>query len=154
MASTITSAPLVVKITESCTLNGVQQGGTYTKTISGINEISKRIVTATTTLSTVLSFSTAVAAGTYIIANVKYIRLTNLGSVDVTVQINSSAATEAASFIIGAGESFMLFDIDDAFGAAAATSALAANADISSIQLDTAGSGGEVSNVEILVASS
>ena len=152
MASTITSAPLVVKITESCILNGVQQGGTYTKTISGINEISKRIVTATTTLSTVLAFAAEVAAGTYIIANVKYIRLSNLGSVDVTVQINSTAATEAAAFLCGAGESFMLFDIDDAFGAHdSSIGALAANADISAIQLDTASS---TANVEILVASS
>jgi|21_taG_2_1085346.scaffolds.fasta_scaffold00523_14 hypothetical protein len=152
MASTITSAPLTVKITESCTLNGVQQGGTYTKTISGINEISKRIVTATTTLSTVLAFAAEVAAGTYIIANVKYIRLSNLGSVDVTVQINSTAATEAAAFLLGAGESFMLFDIDDAFGAHdSSIGALAADADISAIQLDTASS---TANVEILVASS
>lgn len=151
MATTIASAPLVVKITESCTLNGVQQGGTYTKTISGINEISKRIVTATTTLTTVAAFAAEVAAGTYIIANVKYIRLTNLGSQVVTVQINSSAATEAASFLLAAGQSFVLFDIDDAFGAAAATSALLANADISSIQLDTASS---TSDVEVFIASS
>lgn len=152
MATTIASAPLVVKITESCTLNGVQQGGTYTKTISGINEISKRIVTATTTLTTVAAFDSEVAAGTYIIANVKYIRLTNLGSQVVTVQINSSAATEAASFLLAAGESFVLFDVDDAFGAHdSSIGALVADADISAIQLDTDAS---TSDVEVFIASS
>ena len=36
MATSIVSAPLVVKITETISLNGKQHGGTITKTISGI----------------------------------------------------------------------------------------------------------------------
>jgi hypothetical protein len=47
--------------------------------ISSINEISKRILTITTTESTIATFSAATAsAGHYIAADVRYIRFTNL----------------------------------------------------------------------------
>ena len=41
------------------------------------NEISKRIVTVTTTEAVIAAFGAAVGAGTYIAANVRYMRLTN-----------------------------------------------------------------------------
>ena len=78
MASTITAATLTVKITENIDLNGKNQGGTNTLSISSIAEISKRILTITTTESTIATFSAAVAsAGHYVAADVRYIRFTN-----------------------------------------------------------------------------
>lgn len=153
MASTITSAPLTVKITESCTLNGYNHGGTFTKTISGINEISKRIVTATTAVTTVLEFDAAdIGPGKYLLADMKYLRITNLGSVDVTVQLIDVTDTETSAHILSAGGSFMLFDVDDAYGAHdSSVAALAADGDISSITLDAASS---TADVEIFIASS
>ena len=44
MASTISAATLTVSVTESITLNGSNMGATNTKTISGVNEISQRII--------------------------------------------------------------------------------------------------------------
>ena len=74
-------ANLTVTHTEDITLNGQQFGGTTIKSFSGINEISKRILTITTTESTIGTFSTAVAsAGHYVAADVRYIRFTNLDS--------------------------------------------------------------------------
>ena len=72
MASTITAADLKVKITEECILNGKDQGGTNTKTIASIAEISKRIVTITTTEAEILKFAASVDAGRYIIGDVRY----------------------------------------------------------------------------------
>ena len=43
MATTITNAVLTVSINENINLNGSQQGSSNTFSISGINEISKRI---------------------------------------------------------------------------------------------------------------
>tara|TARA_B100001964_G_scaffold238789_1_gene304926 strand:- start:2244 stop:2711 length:468 start_codon:yes stop_codon:yes gene_type:complete len=78
MTSTLTAATLTVKIHESISLNGKDQGATTSLSLSSINEISKRIVTVTTTEATILTFSSAIGQGTYVAANVKYIRFTNL----------------------------------------------------------------------------
>ena len=78
MTSTLTAATLTVKITESIDLNNKDQGGSTTLSLASINEISKRIVTVTTTEATILTFSSAISQGTYVAANVKYIRFTNL----------------------------------------------------------------------------
>ena len=42
MASTLTAATMTVSVTESIALNGKNQGGTTTKTISSISNIFKR----------------------------------------------------------------------------------------------------------------
>ena len=78
MTTTLTAATLTVKIHESISLNGKDQGATTSLSLSSINEISKRIVTVTTTEATILTFSSAIGQGTYVAANVKYIRFTNL----------------------------------------------------------------------------
>ena len=56
MTTTLTAATLTITLTESIELNGVEQGGTSTKTISSVNEVSKRIVTVTTTEAEVIAF--------------------------------------------------------------------------------------------------
>ena len=72
-------ANLTITHTEDITLNGQQFGGTTIKSFSGINEISKRIVTITVTECVIGTFSAAAAsAGHYIAADVRYIRFTNL----------------------------------------------------------------------------
>ena len=78
MASTIESSTLVVRISEDIELNGKKQGNSNLQKITGINEVSERIVTALTTGTTILSLGTAAGAGTFIRDNVKYARITNL----------------------------------------------------------------------------
>ena len=77
MASTLSSATMTVRIVESIKLNGTEQGAVNTRTISSINEISKRILTVPTSEIVVTSFSTAVATGTFVEGDVRYIRVTN-----------------------------------------------------------------------------
>jgi len=70
---------LKVKIQEEIILDNQDYGSKRVLEISSINEISKRILTITTTESTIATFSTAAAsAGHYIAADVRYIRFTNL----------------------------------------------------------------------------
>ena len=78
MTSTLTAATLTVKIHESISLNGKDQGATTSLSLSSINEISKRIVTVTTTEAEVVAMSTAASSGTFIEGDVKYMRFTNL----------------------------------------------------------------------------
>ena len=72
MTSTITAATLTVTLTEKIELNGVDHGSTNTLEIGSINEVSKRIVTAPTTETAILSFAAAygghgfgIGAGTF-----------------------------------------------------------------------------------------
>ena len=78
MTSTISAATMTVTVTESVSLNGSNHGSTNTLSIASINEVFKRIVTATTSEAIILSFGTAIAAGTFDESKVMYIRITNL----------------------------------------------------------------------------
>ena len=70
---------LKVKIEENIILDNQDYGSKRILEISSINEISKRILTITTTESTIATFSAAAAsAGHYIAGDVRYIRFTNL----------------------------------------------------------------------------
>ena len=78
MASTLSAATLKVTLTEACSLNGVDMGGTNTLSITGVGEVTKRIVKVPTTEQVLLNFSDKISAGTYVQGDVKYIRMTNL----------------------------------------------------------------------------
>ena len=140
MASTISNATLTVTIKESITLKGKEQGGTTTLSISDINEISKRIVTATTTEATILTFSSAIGAGTYIAANVRYMRFTNLDDTNhITLTFKDEDNTEFR-VKVDAGQSF-IFNADSSGGFVdtmkAAGSALASGlADLYDVTVD------------------
>ena len=58
MGSSITAAPLTIKITEDITLNGQQQGTTNTITTANIAEFSRRNVTIPTSEVTKASGAT------------------------------------------------------------------------------------------------
>lgn len=77
MGTTINDAELTVTLTESISLNGSQQGVTNTLSIADINEISRRIITVPQSEIVLLSFGAAVAPGTFIEGDVRYIRITN-----------------------------------------------------------------------------
>ena len=108
MASTITAGTLNVTLTERIVLNGRDQGSTNTLSISGINEISKRIVTITTTESTIATFSAAVAsAGHYVAADVRYIRFTNKDDTNFITLTFRNQDNDEAAIKLDAGQSFI-----------------------------------------------
>mgnify|MGYP003119896996 CR=1 FL=1 len=108
MASTVTASTLTVSLTESINLNGQEMGATNTKTIASINEVSKRIVTVTTTEAVIATFSSAVAsAGHYIAANVRYIRFTNLDDLNFISLTFRNQDNDEVALKLDAGQSFV-----------------------------------------------
>ena len=154
MATTLTSATLNVWIKENISLNGRQQGSESVVSIPDINEISKRIVTVTTTETTILTFSSAIGAGTYIAANVKYLRITNLDDTNHIMLTFKDEDNTEFRIKVDAGHSFIypgdnsggLVDTMKASGAALA-SGLADLYDVTA-DADTA-----ACDIEVFVAS-
>jgi len=123
MASTITAATMTVTINESITLNGKNQGGTTTKSIASIAELTKRILTITTTEAVIATFSTAVAsAGHYIAADVRYIRFTNLDDTNFIILTFRNQDNDEVSLKLDAGQSF-IWNGDNANGMTAVMNA-------------------------------
>jgi len=120
MATTISAGTLTVKLTESVSLNGSNMGATNTLTVAAINEINQRIVTVDAgNVRTLFNFGGTIAAGEFIRANVKYLRITNKDDTN-TVSINMRGnATNcwvevkpSGSFILTTASSMMEADDD------------------------------------------
>ena len=108
MASTITASTLKVTLREDIKLNGVDQGGVTTLSIGSINEISKRIVTVTTTEAAIATFSSAVAsAGHYVAADVRYIRFTNLDDTNFITLTFRNQDNDEVAIKLDAEQSFI-----------------------------------------------
>ena len=102
-------ANLTVTHTEDITLNGQQFGGTTVKSFSGINEISKRILTITTAECVIGTFSSAVAsAGYYTAADVRYIRFTNLDGTNFVTLTFRNQDNDEVAIKVDAGQTFVL----------------------------------------------
>ena len=97
MATTVASATLKVTLKEDIVLNGRQQGSEAVLSIPSINEISKRILTIPTSEIEIIAMSTAVASGTYIESDVRYIRITNLDDTNhITLTFKNENSDEFA----------------------------------------------------------
>ena len=154
MASTVSAANLKVKITEEIILNGGDQGGTTELTISSINEISKRITTITTTEATILTFSAAVGQGTYIAADVRYLRFTNLDDTNHIMLTFKDEDNTEFRVKLDAGQSF-IYNADNSGGLvdtmkAAATALGSGLADLYDV---TADADTDSCDLEIFIAS-
>ena len=115
MASTITAATMRVSITESITLNGKNQGSTNTMSIASIATISRRIVDIPTSEVTIASMSTAVAAGTFVESDVRYIRITNLDDTNFVYLVFKNEYNNEFCLKLDKGKSF-IYNGDDASG--------------------------------------
>ena len=102
-------ANLTVTHTEDITLNGQQFGGTTIKSFSGINEISKRILTITTAECVIGTFSAAVAsAGHYTAADVRYIRFSNLDGTNFVTLTFRNQDNDEVAIKLDAGQTLVL----------------------------------------------
>ena len=108
MATTVTAATLTVTVAEDITLNGIQQGASNTKTFASINEISKRIVTVTTTEATIATFhASAIGAVQFLEANVRYMRFTNLDDTNFITLTFTNENSDEVAIKLDAGQSFI-----------------------------------------------
>ncbi len=153
MASTITAGTLKVTIRESITLKGEKRGSTTELSISNINEISSRIVTATTTEAGLVGFLSALSnvgvtankvgylAGIYDDGDIRYMRFTNLDDTNhITLTFRDEGNTEFR-MKVDAGHSF-IYPGDNSGGVVdtmkAAAAALASGlSDLVDITVDT-----------------
>ena len=133
MTTTLTAATLTVTLKESIELNGVEQGATNTKTIASVNEVSKRIVTVTTTEAEVIAFhASAISSGTFIEGDVRYIRFTNLDDTNHVTLTFKNENDDEFQIKVDAGHSFIypgdnsggVVDTMDAIDGTGLTSAL------------------------------
>lgn len=101
-------ADLVVYINEKITLEGNDRGVFTTQTIPGISYVDNRIFNLPSgSITTLFSLSNTTGPGTFVTSSVKYARITNK-STTIPVKIIISSSTEAMSYLINTGSSYML----------------------------------------------
>jgi len=101
-------AIFTLKITEQLTLNGDNVGSSITQTINNINYVDNRILSVPTgSITTIFSMDSVPGAGTFVTSSFQYGRISNNSTV-APVKLIVSSSTEAMSFLIATGSSFML----------------------------------------------
>jgi hypothetical protein len=139
MATTIVNATLTTVITETVTINGKNQGSTNTLTVANINEVDSRILTIPTSEVGVVTFGAAAGAGTFVRANVQYLRITNKDDTNF-ISLHITSATDDAWFKLDAGKSFIVnngnIESAGAFSAWALITAITAIADTAAVDVD------------------
>ena len=101
-------ANFTLKIIEQLTLNGDDVGSSVTQTINNINYIDNRILSIPSgSVTTIFSMDSVPGAGTFVTSSFQYGRITNNSTV-VPIKLIVSSSTEAMSFLIATGSSFLL----------------------------------------------
>jgi len=146
-------ATLTTTVTESVVLNGSNQGSSNTLSITGINDVYKRIVSCpASATTTILTFNDAVsgAAGAVDAQLSKYIRVTNLDSTN-PVELAVVGAATLYQVTLAAGHSHVLGSADDLMLSEADTSpSFGTMADIVTLQVNP---DGNAVSVELFIAS-
>ena len=70
----IQASSLKVSIRETITINGNKYDSFTNQTITGINEVTKRVVNIPTSSQQIINVSGSIGSGSYITENIKYIR--------------------------------------------------------------------------------
>ena len=101
-------ATFTSQIFEILTLNGDNVGSSVTQTINNINYVDNRILSVPTgSVTTLFSMDSVPGAGTFVTSSIQYIRVTNNSTV-TPVKLIISSSTEAMSFLIATGSSYMM----------------------------------------------
>jgi hypothetical protein len=101
-------ATFTSQIFEILTLNGDNVGSSVINTINDINYVDNRILSIPTgSVTTLFSMDSVPGAGTFVTSSVKYVRVTN-NSTLFPVKLIVSSSTQAMSYLISAGSSYMI----------------------------------------------
>ena len=115
MATTIVPSNLVVTITESYSLNGVDYGNTMNKTYTSNGQVSQRVMSVAgkdgegTTWTNILALSTADGQGQVVKTDYKYFRVTNLDTAN-TLYLRIYNGVDYVAFEVAPASSLMLMD--------------------------------------------
>jgi hypothetical protein len=102
-------ATLTTQIFEILTLNGDDVGSSVTTTINNVNYVDNRILSVPTgSVTTIFSMDANPGAGTFVTSSIKYIRVSNISTVNASIQLIVSSSTEAMSYLVTTGSSYML----------------------------------------------
>ncbi len=102
-------ATLTTQIYEILTLDGNDVGSSAVNTINGINYIDNRSLSIPTgSITTLFSMDSVPGAGTFVTSSIKYIRVTNTTTFNVPIKLIVSSSTEAMSYLINTGSSYMI----------------------------------------------
>ena len=101
-------ATFTSQIFEILTLNGDNVGSSVTQTINNINYVDNRILSVPTgSVTTLFSMDSVPGAGTFVTSSIQYVRVTNNSTV-TPIKLIISSSTEAMSYLIATGSSYML----------------------------------------------
>ena len=96
------------QIFEILTLNGDNVGSSVTNTINNVNYVDNRIFSIPSgSVTTLFSMDSVPGAGTFVTSSIQYIRVTN-NSATAPVKLIVSSSTEAMSYLIATGSSYMM----------------------------------------------
>ena len=117
MATTIVPSDLIVSITESYSLNGVNYGNTMNKTYVSNGQVSQRVMSIspstvgelTNFFTTILSLDSLDAQGQVVKADYKYFRITNLDNTN-ELYLRIFTGSEFVAVKVKPASSFLLMD--------------------------------------------
>ena len=94
-------------IRERVKLNGIERGTNVEKTIEGINYADTRVMSIPSgSLTEVINLDNLPGAGTFVSSSVKYIRISNLSTESINLQISGS--TTEMNYLVQGNGTFML----------------------------------------------
>ena len=114
MATTVEPSDLIITITESYALNGVDYGNTINKTYSANGQVSQRVMSVyggvdRTIFTDILALDTLDGQGQVVKLDYKYFRITNLDTAD-TLNLRIFNGTEYFAFEVLPASSFLLMN--------------------------------------------
>ena len=147
-------ADLVVTVKESITLNGRERGSEMSKSVTSVSEVFHRIINVTQNVEHTLMELTTNAAHTTghkpLASGLVYLRVTNIGSNDIVLEITDSGSEEHA-VLIQPNDSYILNNSKmDANAGGGST--VGAESDMTDIDKIAATGSGGASDVEIFAA--
>jgi len=138
MASTISAQNFTATISTQITLNGQPKITENQLVIADVNEYDSRIMTIPTSSEvTVVQFASAVAAGTFISGDMKYLQITNKDTVNYCrIRVKKNGA-DTFDMRLDAGKTFMMGNVKESVSATAVAFAAFADADSVNMQAYT-----------------
>tara|TARA_R110000751_G_scaffold23615_1_gene65232 strand:- start:344 stop:811 length:468 start_codon:yes stop_codon:yes gene_type:complete len=128
MATTIVPADLIVTISESYSLNGVDYGNTMNKTYLSNGQVSQRVMSIAgkasegATWTDILALTTVDGQGQVVKTDYKYFRITNLDTVN-TLNLRVYNGSDYIALEVSPASSFLFMDagVDSPVGTGAIT---------------------------------
>ena len=132
-------ATFTSQIYEILSLNGDDVGSSVVNTINNVNYVDNRILSVPSgSVTTLFSFDSVPGAGTFVTSSVKYVRVTN-NSTTTPVKLIISSSTEAMSYLITTGSSYMMSSTQ----MTGSTTGLSFN-DVKSVKVEPSGSSASI----------